>query len=227
MSRSALGATMSALLPPSSMIVLPSRPWTVLRDIEHPFASSQWRRPTECGDRPQAFARPIGPSPMSKAENRRIGAGFAADALGNFRHRDRGERRFFRRLPNRRVAADGGQRGVPRPDRDRKIEGGDHGDHTERMPLLHQAVARPFRLNRQAVKHARLADGEIADVDHLLHFAFALGDDLAGLERDELAEFGFEFAQRVAERRTVSPRTGPGVMRHFTNASCARVMAVS
>ena len=52
-------------------------------------------------------------------------------------------------------------------------------DHAERMPLLHQAMIRPFRLNRQAVKHARLADGEIADVDHLLHFAFAFGDDLA------------------------------------------------
>ena len=102
-------------------------------------------------------------------------------------------------FPNRRVAADRGQRGVPRPDRDRKIESGDHGDNAERMPLLHQAMIRPLRLNRQAVKHARLTDGEIADVDHLLHFAFAFGDDLARLERDELTEIVLRFAQGVAE----------------------------
>src|SRR5205823_9196715 len=67
------------------------------------------------------------------------------------------------------------------------------------MPLLHQTMVFSLRLNRQAVKHARLADGEIADIDHLLHFAFAFSDDLAGLEGDELAELVFRFAQRIAK----------------------------
>src|SRR5438477_6777380 len=67
------------------------------------------------------------------------------------------------------------------------------------MPLLHQAVTRSFRLNCQAVEHARLADCEIADINHLLHFAFAFGDNFSGLERDELAELVFHFAQCVAK----------------------------
>src|SRR5213075_2176208 len=50
-------------------------------------------------------------------------------------------------------------------------------DESERMPLLHQTMVFSLRLNRQAVKHARLADGEIADVDHLLNFAFTFGND--------------------------------------------------
>ena len=129
-----------------------------------------------------------------QSKNRRIRAGLATNALGNFRHRNRSERRFFRSFPNRRVAADGGQGGVPRPDRDWKIESADYGDNTERMPLLHQTVTRPFRLNRQAIKHARLTNGEVADVDHLLHFAFAFGDNFPGLERHELPEIMFEFA---------------------------------
>ena len=52
-------------------------------------------------------------------------------------------------------------------------------DDAKRMPLFHQTVIRPLRLNRQAVKHSRLADGEIADIDHLLHFAFALSYDFS------------------------------------------------
>src|SRR6266550_6687149 len=60
-------------------------------------------------------------------------------------------------------------------------------------------MVRPFRLNRQAVEHPRLADSEIADIDHLLHFAFAFGDDFAGLEGDELAKLRLQIAQRVSE----------------------------
>src|SRR5437763_2964338 len=67
------------------------------------------------------------------------------------------------------------------------------------MPLLHQPVTRSFRLDRKAIEHARLADCEIANVDHLLHFAFAFGDNFSGLERDELAELVFQFAQCVAK----------------------------
>ena len=134
-----------------------------------------------------------------QGENRRIGSGFATDALGNLCHRNRGQRRFLGSLPNGGITADSGQRRVPRPDRDWKIESADHGNDTERMPLLHQTVTGPFRLNRQAIKHARLTDSEIADVDHLLHFAFAFRDNFAGLERNELTEIVLEIAQRVTE----------------------------
>ena len=54
----------------------------------------------------------------------------------------------------------------------------------------------------QAVELARQADGEIADVDHLLHFAEALGGDLAGLEGDQAAELGLA---RAAPRRAGAP----------------------
>ena len=168
---------------------------------------------------------------MSKRENRRIGPGLATDALGNFRHGDRGERRFFRRLPNRGVAADRGQRRVPRPDRDWKIESADHGDNTERMPLLHQTMIGPLRLNRQAIKHARLTNGEIADVDHLLHFAFALRDNFPGLERDELPEIIFVFAQGVAELANGFAANRPGrdapFLERFVRASDRLVVIVS
>src|SRR4029077_12964883 len=75
----------------------------------------------------------------------------------------------------------------------------DHRNDAERVPLLHEPVTWSFRLNRQAVKHARLANREIADVDHFLHFAFAFGDDLTSLERDKLAELVLQIAQRVTK----------------------------
>jgi hypothetical protein len=54
-------------------------------------------------------------------------------------------------------------------------------------------------LNCQPIKHPRLADREVANIDHLLHFAFTLGDDFPSLERDQLAELVFQFAQCVAK----------------------------
>ncbi len=53
----------------------------------------------------------------------------------------------------------------------------------------------------QAVKLPRQADGEIADVDHLLHLAAAFGRDLAGLDRDQAAERILRGAQILAEQR--------------------------
>ena len=72
---------------------------------------------------------------------------------------------------------------------------------------------------------SRLTDREIANVDHLLHFAFAFGDDLSGLQGYELAELVFQFAQRIAKATNSLAAHGPGVARHFRNASCARVIA--
>ncbi len=110
-----------------------------------------------------------------------------------------GQRRLRRRLPDHGVAAHRGERRVPRPHRDREVEGGDDADHAERVPLLVHAVAGPLRLHGQAVELARQADREVAHVDHLLDLAEALGEDLAHLERDQPAERLLVLAQLVAE----------------------------
>ncbi len=70
----------------------------------------------------------------------------------------------------------------------------------ERMPGLHHPVVGALGGDGQAVELARQADREVADVDHLLHFAEAFGDDLAGLERDQAAELGLGGAQLLAEQ---------------------------
>jgi hypothetical protein len=41
------------------------------------------------------------------------------------------------------------------------------------MPLLHHAVRGTLTSNGQAIELARETDGEIADINHLLHFAAA------------------------------------------------------
>jgi hypothetical protein len=52
----------------------------------------------------------------------------------------------------------------------------------------------------QAVELTRQADCEVADVDHLLNLALALGDDLAGLDRHQPAERRLVRAQLLAEQ---------------------------
>ena len=46
---------------------------------------------------------------------------------------------------------------------------------------------------------ARQANGEVADVDHLLDLAEPLRANLAGLDRYQFAEIGLVFAQQFAE----------------------------
>ena len=163
-----------------------------------------------------ASFRPIdGPSPMSKQKMAGSAPVCRQTRSAIFDDGDGGERRFLRRFPNRGVAADRGKRRVPRPNRDRKIESGNDSDQTERMPLLHQAMVLSLRLDREAVEHPRLADGEIADVDHLLHFAFAFRDDLAGLEGNELRQ------GRISSRATRCRAAGR-FRRGPARAWCAR-----
>ena len=54
--------------------------------------------------------------------------------------------------------------------------------------------------DRAAEELSREAHGEVADVDHLLHLAEALLGDLAGLERDELAECLLLASQLLAQQ---------------------------
>src|ERR1700733_259424 len=114
--------------------------------------------------------------------------------------RKRRQRRFFRRLPDDGIATNKGERGIPRPDRNRKIESGNNSDGAGRMPLLHHAMAGTFRRDGEAVKLARETDREIADVDHLLHFAEPFLQDLAVLECDEATQRLFVRTQFLAEQ---------------------------
>src|SRR5207237_4634943 len=72
-----------------------------------------------------------------------------------------------------------------------------------------------LRLNRQAVEHARLTDGEITDVDHLLHFALPFRENLSSLERYQLAKLVFQLAQRIAQTADGVAANGPGSLSPF------------
>ncbi len=102
--------------------------------------------------------------------------------------RQRGQRRLVGRLPQHRVAGDQGEGSVPRPHRHGEVERRDHGAGAHRVPRLHQAVTWSLAGDRQAVQLARQADGEVADVDHLLDLTETLGPDLPGLDRHQLTE---------------------------------------
>ena len=121
MSRSADGATMMALLPPSSRIERPNRSATTgptLRPIAVlPVALITGTRPV--GDE-------LGAS-FTGADNHLqqivryvadFGAGFIEQALTG----QGSQRRFLGGLPDHAVAADHGQRRVPTPDGDREVE---------------------------------------------------------------------------------------------------------
>jgi hypothetical protein len=57
----------------------------------------------------------------------------------------------------------------------------------------------PLRRDGEAIELPRQSGREVADVDHLLHFAVALRANLAHLERDEIAERFLYVAKRVPE----------------------------
>ena len=81
----------------------------------------------------------------------------------------------------------------------------------------HVSISRwpgPLAGDRQAVQLAGQADGEVADVDHLLDLAEALGADLAGLDRHQRAE-------RRPCARGAARRAGARGCRGPAPASCA------
>ena len=67
------------------------------------------------------------------------------------------------------------------------------------MPLLVHAMSRAFGMHRAAIHHARLADREVGDVDHFLHFTVAFGLDLASLKCDQVAKRVFMFSERIGD----------------------------
>ena len=196
-SRSAVGATIAALLPPSSRISRPNRPATSgatarpirVEPVADTIATSGWAAsaaPTSAPPWSTWFSpRGTPSSPAARCEQRLAG--------------QRRQRRLVRRLPQHRVTGDDGQGGVPRPHGDGKVERRDHGARADRVPRLHQTVAGPFAGDRQAVELAGQTDGEVADVDHLLDLAETLRADLAGLDRHQLAELRLVLAQQLAE----------------------------
>ena len=121
---------------------------------------------------------------------------------GTLQQRGAGERRQRRRrarLPHHRIPAHQGDRRVPRPHRCREVEGGDDADRSKGLPGLREAVGRAFRGDRSAVQLAGQADGEVADVDHLLHLTARLGGDLADLDADQGGQVIEVVAHEVAE----------------------------
>ena len=196
-SRSADGATTAALLPPSSRIRRPKRDATTgatarpirVEPVADTMATPSWA----------ASAAPTSAPALEHLVEavRRADVGGGPPQQGVAGHG--GQRRLVRRLPQHRVAGDERQGGVPRPHGDREVERRDDGARAHRVPRLHQPVARPLAGDRQAVQLPGQADGEVADVDHLLDLAEALGADLAGLDRHQRAERLLVLAQQLAE----------------------------
>src|SRR5712692_924384 len=68
------------------------------------------------------------------------------------------------------------------------------------MPGFEHAVSRPLARDHPPIELPRQPDREIADVDHLLHFALALFEDLAGLDRYQPAERRLVLSQLVGKQ---------------------------
>ena len=132
-------------------------------------------------------------------------------AVADLLHGDGGQRRLRRRPPQHAIAAHRRDHGVPGPHRDREIEGADHAHDAERMPLLVHAMAGPLAVHGEAVELAREADGEIGDVDHLLHFAQAFGAGSCPFRATPARPDPVLWARSsLPISRTISPRLGRG-----------------
>ena len=216
-SRSAVGATIAALLPPSSRISRPNRDGDDRGD-----GAAHAGRPGGRHDRHALVGGERG-ADVGPALDDLVEVGRRADVGGRPGQErvagQRGERRLVGRLPDHRVAGDEGEGGVPRPHGDGEVERRDDGARAHRVPRLHQPVAGPLAGDRQAVQLPGEADGEVADVDHLLDLAAALGADLAGLDRDR-ARRGRPCARGAARRDGARgrPAPAPGVVRQVANA---------
>ena len=111
---------------------------------------------TGCGDDRDTLVHHQGPTDIGSAEHDLHqtvrSPGLGDRLLQQTVARQRRERCLVARLPDHRIAGDEGERGVPRPHRDREVEGADHADRTHRVPGLHQAVTGPLGRDRQPVE---------------------------------------------------------------------------
>ena len=152
-SRSADGATMAALLPPSSSRLRPNRAATrgpTSRPIRvEPVALTSATRGSSTSCSPTVRSPSSEPVHVARARRPRRRPGRAAC------RRPRGDQRSeLRRLPDDGVAADQGDGGVPRPHGGREVEGGDHADDAERVPGLGEPVAGTLGGDRPPVQLA-------------------------------------------------------------------------
>ena len=145
-----------------------------------------------------------------QAEHRRVDPVLAADIRRDPRDGDRGQGRARRRLPQGRVSAHGRDGRVPRPHRHGEVEGADHPDHAQRVPLLAHVMIGALAGHGQTVELPRQSHREVADVDHFLDFALALGADLAHFQGDQRTERLLVGAQTLAKLAHHLAATGRG-----------------
>eukprot|EP00760_Papus_ankaliazontas_P028430 PhM_4_TR3707/c0_g1_i1/m.62848 len=123
-------------------------------------------------------------------------------------------------LPDLRVAADHRDGRVPAGDGDGEVEGGNNADDAEGVPLLHHEVARALRRQHLAGDLARVTARQVADVDVLLHLADALGEDLAHLQGEQLAERVAHLAELIADLAHDLAAGGRGHRRPLLEGAC-------
>src|SRR5580698_9683757 len=102
--------------------------------------------------------------------------------IADLLHGDGGQWSFRRWTPEHAIAAHGRDHGIPRPYRNREIERADDAHNPQRMPLFIHAMAGALAVHGKSIELTRETDGEIGDVDHFLHLAQTLRDDLAHFE---------------------------------------------
>ena len=198
--RSADGATIIALLPPSSSSERPKRCATrgpTARPIAvEPVAESKRDR----ADRRPALRRPrgrpgrIGAGPSGASPNRssaRSASAITASALSgvfSLGFQITGSPQTSASAAFHAHTATGKLKALMTQHR------------PQRVPLLDHPVVGPLAGDGQAIELARQADGEVADVDHLLDLAEAFLDDLAGLQRHQPGKRLLGGAQFLAEQ---------------------------
>ena len=214
-SRSASSITMMALLPPSSSRRAAEALADDRRRCAGPCGRSRWRRSAGSGGRPASVSPTSEPRPMTRLK-------IAAQAVA-LHHR--GWRCSARRSRSAASCDDGFQiivspqtaaiAAFQAQTATGKLKAvmmpiGPSGCHCSYM-----RCSGALGVHGQAVELARETDREVADVDHLLDLAQALGQDLAHLQRDQPAE-------RAPCACAAPRRAGGRPRRAWARASCAR-----
>ena len=226
-SRSADGATIAALLPPSSRIDRPNRAATTGADLAAHRSRTGGRhdRHTVVGDQCRAdlARRPARPAPGRPARRRRRRPARTAPAQASAVSGVLSDGFQITGSPR-----DERQRGVPRPHRDREVERGDHTDRPHRLPGLHHPVAGTLRWRSSG--RAAGATGRRRSRRCRSSPAPRRGLRSGSCRpRSTTSSPSSSLCSRSSSpsRRTTLPRTGAGVSRHTSNAEVARSTASS